>query len=156
MRSERGDTSAVRPAAYPFTSSRKPSCGNTRFTNPSSRASAASIVRDENSRSAAFASPTMRGSIQAIPYSATRPRFETLERHRRDAVRYFIEDLVVGHIDWSDAEVVSAPVDDGFLDVFGRELIRENHAYQAGDFGIRGEAQGDELRLRKFADPWPE
>ena len=44
------------------------------LTRPRRSASAASNVRPETSRSVAAASPTMRGSSQAMPYSAMRPR----------------------------------------------------------------------------------
>ena len=51
-------------------------CGNAWFTSPIRIASLASIMRAENNRSSAFATPTSRGNIHAIPYSAINPRRE--------------------------------------------------------------------------------
>src|SRR5271163_1320146 len=53
------------------------------------KASAASINRAEKSRSSAFAWPTSRGNIQAIPYSAISPRRANavLNRAASDAKR---------------------------------------------------------------------
>lgn len=46
-----------------------------------------------------------------------------------------------------DAEVVGAPVCDGLLDLFGGEVFREGAAGERGEFGVGGEAEGDELGL---------
>src|ERR1700747_2675888 len=71
---ERGLTVEASSWADSWAFSRKVSWGKTRFTNPMRSASAASMVRAENSRSSAFAIPMIRGNIQAIPYSAISPR----------------------------------------------------------------------------------
>ena len=48
-------------------------------------------------------------------------------------------------VDWLDAVVVGAPVDDALLDGLGLEVLGEGLADEGGEFGVGGEAEGDEL-----------
>jgi D-serine deaminase-like pyridoxal phosphate-dependent protein len=73
-RTERGETSVESTVASACACCSSSSAATTRWTSPIDRASAASILRDVSSRSVAFAWPTMRGSIQAMPCSAISPR----------------------------------------------------------------------------------
>src|ERR1700722_13821213 len=73
-RNERGLTFDAKSLAYSFTFAKNPSCPNTWFVKPIRKASAASTMRAEKSRSSAFAWPINRGNIQASPYSAMSPR----------------------------------------------------------------------------------
>ena len=52
----------------------------------------------------------------------------------------------------SDPEVVGAPVDDGLFDGLGIEVLGEGSVGEGGKFGVRGEAEGDELAGGEFAD----
>jgi hypothetical protein len=47
---------------------------------------------------------------------------------------------------------VGAPIGDAFFDCFGLEVLGEGFADEGGDFGVGGEAQGDELLDSEFAD----
>lgn len=49
----------------------------------------------------------------------------------------------------SDAKVVGAPVGDGLLDGFGREVLAEGALDEGGEFGVGGEAERDDLRERE-------
>ena len=73
-RSEVGEQFAATSSAQARTVGRSSAAGTTRLTSPMRSASAASILRAENSRSSACAGPTRRGSSQASPHSAIRPR----------------------------------------------------------------------------------
>ena len=51
-----------------------------------------------------------------------------------------------------DALVVGAPVDDGLLDGFGLEALGECGVGESGEFGVGGEAEGDELAGGEIVD----
>jgi hypothetical protein len=46
---------------------------------------------------------------------------------------------------WLDAVIVGAPVNDALLDGLGLQVLSEGPADEGWDFGIGGEAEGDEL-----------
>ena len=52
-------------------------------------------------------------------------------------------------LETSDAEVVGAPLGDGLLDGFGREIFAERALNEGGEFGVGGEAKGDDLAERE-------
>ena len=68
--------SAHQASAYSLAVFISSSWGTTRFTTPSRSASRASILREEKSRSSAWAGPTRRPSNQLTPHSAINPRLE--------------------------------------------------------------------------------
>ena len=45
----------------------------------------------------------------------------------------------------SDAVVVGAPVDDALFDGFGFEALGDGLVNEGGEFGVGGEAEGDDL-----------
>jgi hypothetical protein len=51
-----------------------------------------------------------------------------------------------------DAVVVGAPGYDGLLDLFGVEVFGDGAGGKCGDFGVGGEAQGDELIEGELVD----
>ena len=51
----------------------------------------------------------------------------------------------MGHPVGLDAVVVGAPVGDVLLDGFGFEALGEGLVDESGKFGVRGEAEGDDL-----------
>ena len=73
-RNDRGLTFEASSSAYSCTFSMKRILRKNLIHQPIRNASAASISRAENSKSSAFAGPTRRGNIHAIPYSAINPR----------------------------------------------------------------------------------
>ena len=78
IRNDRGETVSREIAREFLHASRKPASGITRLTKPMRKASCASINFEVNISSIALPVPTMRGSIHASPYSATKPRFEKI------------------------------------------------------------------------------
>lgn len=48
--------------------------------------------------------------------------------------------------------VVATPVDDAFFDGFRFEVLGEGLADQCGEFGVGGEAEGDELSDGELVD----
>lgn len=52
----------------------------------------------------------------------------------------------------SDSMVVAAPVADVLFDGFGLEVLGEGLADQSGEFGVGGEAEGDELAHGELVD----
>ena len=53
---------------------------------------------------------------------------------------------------WLDAVIVGAPVNDALLDGLGLQVLSEGPADEGWDFGIGGEAEGDELVDGEFVD----
>ena len=51
-----------------------------------------------------------------------------------------------------DAVVVASPVDDALFDGFGFEVLGEGFAEEGREFGVGGEAEGDELFDGEFVD----
>jgi hypothetical protein len=53
---------------------------------------------------------------------------------------------------WLDAVVVGTPGDDGLLDGFGFQVLSEGAVGEGREFGVGGEAEGDELAGGEFGD----
>jgi len=60
--------------------------------------------------------------------------------------------MIAADLNDLDALVVGAPVDDGLLDGRGLEALGERGVSKGGEFGVGGEAEGDELAGGEVVD----